>query len=180
MERASFAKMDCPIARAADQVGEGWTLLVLREAFKGATTFSDFQERLPIAPTTLTRRLDELCRRGFFGRTTYQRNPRRDRYDLTEKALDLLAVLVALGAWGNRWLAPEGELLTVVDPESGDAMEIEVVDRKTSRPLRPGGVALRAGPGATKRVRARLREPLVLGSRKHKLVGRDRARSHQT
>ena len=174
--------MECPIARAVDEVGEGWTLLILREAFKGAVTFSDFQDRLPIAPTTLTRRLEGLCRGHFFERTAYQTNPRRVRYELTEKALDLLPVLVALGSWGNRWLAPEGELLTVIDRESGEAMDVAVIDRKTSRPLRPGGVALRAGPGAKKRLRGRLQEPLVLGGQSRAQVrdGRGQTKHHQS
>lgn len=40
-------------ARAVAEIGEGWTLLVLREAFKGASTFGDFEARLLIAPTPL-------------------------------------------------------------------------------------------------------------------------------
>ncbi len=163
MDRASFAKMECPIARAVDEVGDAWTLLILREAYKGAATFSEFEAGLPITPTTLTRRLDVLEARGFFERSTYQTNPPRSRYELTDKALDLLPILLALGAWGNRWLAPEGDLLTLVDPASGDPMDVAVVDRKTTRPLRPGEVALVAGPGAKKRMRERLTTPLVLG-----------------
>jgi DNA-binding HxlR family transcriptional regulator len=163
MERASFAGMDCPIARAVDEVGEGWTLLVLREAFKGAATFSDFQARLPIAPTTLSRRLEVLSERGFFERSSYQEMPRRERYALTEKALELLPILLALGSWGNRWLAPEGELLNVVDLKSGARLDIAIVDRKTSRPLRPGQIGLTAGPGARHAMRQALKKPLVLG-----------------
>lgn len=155
--------MSCPIARAVDEVGEGWTLLVLREAYKGASTFGDFQSRLPIAPTTLTRRLETLTEHGFFERTTYQKNPPRDRYTLTPKALDLLPILLALGSWGNRWLAPEGELLHVVDLDTGEKLEVGVVDRKTARPLRLGKIGLAAGPGASKRTKETLKEPLVLG-----------------
>jgi len=164
MERASFAAMECPIARAVDEVGDGWTLLLLREAYKGAATFSDLQQSLPIAPTTLTRKLEALTLRGFFQKTTYQTNPPRERYELTPKALDLLPVLLALGAWGNRWLAPEGELLTIVDTASGRAMDVAVVDRQTSQPIQAGRVALKAGPGATKGLRERFKALLVLGS----------------
>lgn len=163
MERASFAQMDCPIARAVDEVGEGWTLLLLREAFKGASTFAQFAAELPITPTTLTRRLETMTERGFLEREVYQTKPQRERYALTEKALELLPILVALGAWGNRWLAPEGPLLVPVDAETGVAMDIAVVDRKTSRPLRPGHVGLRPGRGAKSHIRAAMKKPLVLG-----------------
>ena len=163
MERASFAKMKCPVARAADEIGDGWTLLLLRDAYKGAATFNEFQERLPIAPTTLTRKLEALTSRGLFQKRIYQTNPPRERYELTPKALDLLPVLVALGAWGNRWLAPEGELLTIVDAVSGKPMDLAIVDRKTSQPVRAGQIALKPGPGATKRTRKEMKLPLVLG-----------------
>jgi DNA-binding HxlR family transcriptional regulator len=172
MERASFSNMDCPIARATEEVGEGWTLLVLREAFKGALTFSDFEARLPIAPTTLTRRLDALCARGLLEREAYQTNPPREQYKPTPKALDLLPVLIALGEWGNRWLAPEGALLTVIDAETGRAMDVAVVDRKTSRPLRAGNVAVKPGPGARPPMRDALKTPLVLGARPPPVSGK--------
>jgi DNA-binding HxlR family transcriptional regulator len=165
MQRASFAAMECPIARAVDEVGDGWTLLVLREAYKGAATFGEFQERLPVAPTTLTRKLEALTASGFFTREPYQTGPTRERYVLTPKAEDLLPVMLALGSWGNRWLAPRGEPLTVADAD-GVPLEVGVVDRKTGRPLRPGHVALIAGPGASKQLRNQLKAPLVLGARR--------------
>lgn len=164
MERASFADMECPIARAADEVGDGWTLLILREAYKGAATFGAFQQGLPIAPATLTRKLETLRSRGFFTMTAYQTKPLRERYELTAKALELLPVLLALGAWGNRWLAPEGEILTVVDATSGSPLDMAIVDRKTARPVLAGQVALKAGSGATKGLREKLSEPLILGA----------------
>lgn len=164
MERASFADMDCPIARAVDEVGEGWTLLVLREAFKGSSTFSEFQSRLPIAPTTLTRRLEQLTERGFFERRTYQRRPPRERYALTEKALELLPILVALGDWGNRWLAPEGPLLEESStPRAARPWRSRSWIGGRAPAPRPGRIGLLAGPGARKEVREALQRPLVLG-----------------
>ena len=165
MERASFAEMDCPIARAVDVIGEGWTLLLLREAFKGARTFSQFQSALPIAPTTLTRRLETMCERGLFERVIYRENPPRDDYVPTERALELLPIFMALGAWGNRWLAPKGDIFTIVDAETERPMDVAVVDRKTSKPVRAGKVALRAGPGASAATKKATRSALVLGTR---------------
>jgi DNA-binding HxlR family transcriptional regulator len=168
MQRASFADMECPIALALEEVGEGWTLLVLREAFKGARTFADFQQRLGVAPNTLAQRLRRLCDHGLLQRRRYQSNPPRANYDLTEKARDLLPVLLALGAWGTRWLLPAGPLLVPVDAETGRAMDLAVVDRRTSRPVRAGSVALKAGPAASRRLKTALRSPLVLGTKEKK------------
>jgi DNA-binding HxlR family transcriptional regulator len=163
MQRLSFATMECPIARALEEVGEGWSLLVLREAFKGARCFADFERRLGISPSTLVRRLTSLCDRGILARRTYQAHPPRDEYELTEKGMELLPVLLALGAWGNRWLAPKGELIVTFDAKTGASVDPVLVDRRTSKPIRAGGVGLRAGAGASKRLRAALKTPLVLG-----------------
>jgi DNA-binding HxlR family transcriptional regulator len=163
MQRASFADMECPIARATEEVGEGWSLLILRNAFLGARTFQEFEERLGIVASTLTRRLAALCERGLLVRRQYQSKPARDEYLLSEKGLDLLPVLMALAAWGNRWLAPGGAWIVPVDLESGAPIEPILVDRRTARPLRAGDVGLVAGPGASKELRRALAAPVALG-----------------
>ncbi|HEY1323849.1 MAG TPA: winged helix-turn-helix transcriptional regulator, partial [Streptosporangiaceae bacterium] len=43
----------CSIARTLGVVGERWTLLILREAFLGATRFAEFRDRLGVAPDVL-------------------------------------------------------------------------------------------------------------------------------
>lgn len=35
MQRKSFGKMQCPIARSLERVGEWWSILILRDAFQG-------------------------------------------------------------------------------------------------------------------------------------------------
>jgi len=164
MQRLSFANMECPIARAIDEVGEGWCLLVLREAFKGARCFADFEERLGITPSTLTRRLASLCEHGILQRRSYQSHPPRDEYELTPKGIELLPVLLTLGEWGNRWLAPKGALIVPVDLESGARIDPVLVDRNTLKPVRAGAVGLGAGPGASEGLRASLQAPLVLAA----------------
>ncbi len=41
MERASFADMNCSIARTLEIIGEWWTLLILRDAFLGLSRWAD-------------------------------------------------------------------------------------------------------------------------------------------
>src|SRR5580765_4192056 len=57
MERKSFSRMQCPIARSLERVGEWWSILILRDALQGVTRFDQFQKSLDIAPNMLTRRL---------------------------------------------------------------------------------------------------------------------------
>lgn len=163
MRRKSLASIECPIARSLDLVGEAWSLLIVRDALLGATRFQDFQARLGMPPSTLTRRLDQLTRQGLLTRTVYEERPVRERYELTEKGAELAPVLLALSAWGNRWLAPDGPPLECVDPKTGALVEPIVVDRRTQRPLSAGKVALRAGRGASRELKQKLSTQVLFG-----------------
>lgn len=51
----------CPVAKAAELLGERWTLLIIREFLPGTTRFNDFQRALSqISPSLLTKRLNQL------------------------------------------------------------------------------------------------------------------------
>src|ERR671920_79401 len=104
MRRTSFTNWPCSIARAADLLGDGWTLLVLREAFYGQTRFEGFTDDLGIARNTLTDRLRRLVDAGLLERRQYQTDPVRHDYELTEQGRDFFGVLAALNAWGDKWL----------------------------------------------------------------------------
>ncbi|MGH1574881.1 winged helix-turn-helix transcriptional regulator [Methylobacterium sp. P31] len=60
MQRKSFSGMNCSIARALDEVGEWWSLLIVRECTQGARRFDEFQRGLGIARNILTARLQRL------------------------------------------------------------------------------------------------------------------------
>ena len=53
MQRKSFGKMACPIARSLERVGEWWSILIIRDALHGFTRFDEFQKSLNIAPNML-------------------------------------------------------------------------------------------------------------------------------
>ena len=121
MQRKSFGDMPCPIARSLERVGEWWSILILRDAFRGLTRFDQFQKSLDIAPNMLTRRLNALVESGLLERRRYSERPPRDEYVLTERGRDFRPVLWALLAWGNKHFAPEGASVVVVDTETGAA-----------------------------------------------------------
>ena len=135
MRRKSFETMACPIARSLERVGEWWSILILRDAFRGATRFEQFQKSLDIAPNMLTRRLNALVESGLMERCRYSEHPPRDEYVLTERGRDFRPVLWALMAWGNRHFAPEGPNVVIVDGETGDLADPVLMDRRTLRPL---------------------------------------------
>ena len=133
MQRKSFGSMTCPIARSLERVGEWWSILILRDAFRGLTRFDQFQKSLDIAPNMLTRRLNALVEAGLLERRAYSEHPPRYEYVLTERGRDFRPVLWALLAWGNRHFAPEGPSVVVVDTETGEQAEPVLVDRRTGK-----------------------------------------------
>jgi DNA-binding HxlR family transcriptional regulator len=103
MERKKFGDTPCPVARSLDRVGEWWTILILRDAFLGATRFDQFEKSLGISPNMLARRLNALVVDGLMERRPYRDHPPRDEYILTPMGRDFRPVLDALKAWGARY-----------------------------------------------------------------------------
>src|ERR1700732_3781053 len=133
MERKSFGRMPCPIARSLDRVGEWWSILILRDALHGLRRFDEFQKSLDIAPNMLTRRLKALVEAGLLERRRYSERPPRHEYVLTERGRDFRPVLWSLLAWGNRHFAPEGASVIVVDTETGEPADPVLVDRHSGK-----------------------------------------------
>jgi DNA-binding HxlR family transcriptional regulator len=114
MRRTSFAHMPCPIARALDAVGEWWSLLIIRECFRGVRRFDDFHSGLGIARNILASRLKALVTAGILEkRSLPEEGRRRNEYCLTPKGEAMKPILLALGDWGNRftdgqYMSPDG------------------------------------------------------------------------
>lgn len=106
MERTSFARMRCSMARGLDLIGDWWTPLILRDLFLGITRFEELAQDLGISRNLLTRRLAALRRNGIVERQIYQTRPKRFAYGLSEAGADLVPVLLALTEWGDRWAQP--------------------------------------------------------------------------
>jgi DNA-binding HxlR family transcriptional regulator len=155
MRRKSFGNLQCPIARSLERVGEWWSILILRDAFHGATRFDEFQKNLDIAPNMLTRRLNALVEAGLFERRRYSERPPRYEYVLTERGQDFRPVLWALLAWGNRHFAPEGPSVLIVDGQTGEPADPVMVDRASGRPLTAPPFRIAAGPAANDQTRER-------------------------
>jgi len=92
----------CVMARALEQVGDRWSLLVIRDLLTGAKRFTDLMGRLGgITPATLSQRLRELQDAAL---VTADRQPGRREvwYALTPAGADLGPVIDALNWWGLR------------------------------------------------------------------------------
>jgi DNA-binding HxlR family transcriptional regulator len=155
MQRKSFGKMSCPIARSLERVGEWWSMLIMRDALHGMTRFDEFQQSLGIAPNMLTRRLNALVEAGLLERRRYCEHPPRDEYLPTARGRDFRPVLISLLAWGNRHFAPEGPSVILVNRETGKAVDPVLADPVTGQPVDEPDYTLAAGPAAGPRTRQR-------------------------
>ncbi|WP_036526605.1 helix-turn-helix domain-containing protein [Nocardia sp. NRRL WC-3656] len=158
MEHKSFDGMSCPIALALNQVGEWWSILILRDATHGLTRFEQFQKSLGISPNSLSRRLGALVEAGLLERRRYNDRPPRDEYVLTEAGHAFRPVLIALYAWGNQYFPPAAPNVRLVDSESGLDVEPLLIDRSTGRPLDDEHSVFLPGPTADDRLRAVLEQ----------------------
>ena len=96
----------CPVAKAAEILGERWTMLVVRDLILGARRFTDLYRGLPgISRSLLTERLRSLERAGIVERRGAPGG--HAEYWLTQRGHDLGPPLMALGEWANRAYAAE-------------------------------------------------------------------------
>ena len=102
-----YEGQECSAASTLELVGERWSLLILRDAlFAGYVHFSDFQKSLGIAPNILARRLEAFVAAGIMKAVSTSSHRNHFEYVLTEKGQDFKPVIVALTAWGDKWLVP--------------------------------------------------------------------------
>lgn len=109
------AELGCSIDRALQLIGDRWTILILRDAFRGLKRFDDFRRDLEIARPVLTDRLRRLVDAEIMTRVQYQEHPPRFEYRLTERGRELSPALVALMRWGDRHLSAQAPTVLVHD-----------------------------------------------------------------
>ena len=147
----------CSIAASLDIVGDRWTILILRDAFRGLRRFDEFRRDLDIPRAVLADRLRRLVERGVMVKRAYQDRPMRYEYRLTRMGLELSPILVSLMQWGDRWLSEDGAPTLLVHEACGTEVDLGVPllhlrarllphrDHQPSRPpVRPPG---RPDPG---------------------------------
>jgi DNA-binding HxlR family transcriptional regulator len=105
----------CSIAAALQVIGDRWTLLILRDAFRGVRRFGQLASDLGIARNLLADRLEKLVDHGILAKVPYQNRPVRYEYRLTPTGVDLSPALVALMHWGDKHLTDEPPVVLVHD-----------------------------------------------------------------
>ena len=129
-QRAPVPTSDCALAQAVEQIGDRWSLLILREAFFGVMRYDDIRQDLGIPRSVLTDRLAKLVGRGLLEKRPYREAGDRPRagYGLTEKGRALAVSLIALTHWSEAHILRAPGPIDVVDRESGEALHVALID----------------------------------------------------
>lgn len=134
------ARSGCPINLAVEVIGDPWSLIVIRDIMFGDRRH--FRELLTrseegIASNILADRLKRLVK---FELLTQQDDPSHKQkalYCLTETAIQLVPVLVQLGAWGriHRPATPELSVRAELLEKGGPALWAAFMDELRSKHL---------------------------------------------
>lgn len=131
-------------------IGDGWMLLILRDAFRGQRRFSDFEAGTGAQPNVISDRLKRMVDLGLLERVEYQQYPSRHEYRLTDMGRDLYPALIMLSRWGDTYLddgdGPPAEYLHTTCGNAAaphvtcshcgdeiDASSLQVVPKKLAR-----------------------------------------------
>ena len=107
MQQLKPSKSPCPVGRASRILGDRWVILILREAFLGATKFQDFLPNTGINRAALASRLAAMVEQGLLERVPP--DARRAEYHLTQAGRELAPMMGMMREWGEKWLFAEDE-----------------------------------------------------------------------
>ena len=104
MKWSQIDAIPCPIAQAMSVIGDSWTLLILRDAMRGATKFEEFQQKTGASRAVISERLTHLVKHGVLERTQYEEHPPRYDYRLTPRGKALQPVMMTMVHWAETHL----------------------------------------------------------------------------
>jgi DNA-binding HxlR family transcriptional regulator len=95
----------CPIEATFRIIGKKWSVLIIREMFRGTTQFNRLLENIEgITPKVLTERLRELEKLGIIKRSIVSQYPIKVEYGLTDLGKEFEPVLLAAGSFSMKYM----------------------------------------------------------------------------
>jgi DNA-binding HxlR family transcriptional regulator len=131
MKNKIYNDIECPIAKCLEHVGEWWSILIIRDVFRGLRRFDEFQKSLGISTNMLTRRLKELVETGILEKQNYGQSQNRFEYVLTEKGVGLSSVLITMGEWGNKYDTNNNPKTSIINIKTKEIAQAILIDKKT-------------------------------------------------
>lgn len=98
----------CPIVTSIEQIGNKWSLIIIRYLFDRPMGFNELlREVQGLNSKTLSRVLKHLQDMNIIERKVLSTQPFSVEYSLTDKGKDLDKVMQSLRSWGSEWIMSE-------------------------------------------------------------------------
>ena len=119
--KTNASKSTCCVSYSLNFFGDRWTILILRDMmFDGKKAFIEFlHSDEKIASNILNDRLRMLLAEGFVNKRVSPDNKSKFLYSLTDKAIDLLPMIMEIQAWGEKY-NPNSVHLPIMDAWAAD------------------------------------------------------------
>jgi len=117
----------CPINLTLEALGDRWSLIIIRDIMFGNRRHFRELMRLSdegVASNVLADRLKRLVKRGLLSKSDNPAHKQKAVYSLTEAAIELVPLLIQMGAWGRRHMpaSPGLSIRAELLEEGGPAM----------------------------------------------------------
>jgi DNA-binding HxlR family transcriptional regulator len=105
--KSNCRQSGCPVAFTLDTFGDKWSLLVLRDMFmNGKRYYGEFLESPEhVASNILADRLKRLEEARVITKNHDPENQKKYVYELTQKGVDLLPLMLEAITWGSKYLS---------------------------------------------------------------------------
>lgn len=140
--------------------------MIVREAFYGATRFSEFQRNTGIAKNLLSDRLSMLVEEDILQIENIGERGTRYAYRFTDKGRALVPVFVAIIQWTNAHVYGDDQRpIDLIERASGQLLEKLIPTSEDGTELKWDDIVAAPGPGANKAARQRiLQSPHGIGA----------------
>lgn len=150
MKRSELGGITCSLAGALAEVGDAWSLLIIKEIMLKNRKFDGIAAQTGISESSLATRLKTLETAGIVEKRAYQERPVRYEYRATERGADLWPALVALTNWGDRWLGRKTPPVTYDCNACGEDARPHITCTHCGTGLRPQSVTPVQAPAMQK------------------------------
>ncbi len=149
VRRTDFSGFHCSLARTLEVVGDWWTPLVIRDVYLGVRRFDELVKDLGIPRNILAERLAWLTRQGVVEKRAADAGRGGHEYVLTVSGRELVAGLLLLTAWGDRWRtgAGDGPPMLVLHTTCGQVFTPGLRCSRCGQSVELDDVSVAAGPG---------------------------------
>ncbi|MBP5982379.1 MAG: helix-turn-helix transcriptional regulator [Fluviicola sp.] len=109
-------RSDCPLSQSLDVFGDKWSLLIIRDLiFENKCTYNEFRKSSEgIATNILASRLKGLEENGIIEKSAHPESKAKVLYNLTQKGIDLLPIIIEIFIWSDNYLTIPPEIKVTI------------------------------------------------------------------